>query len=212
MPTFQPSKPQATDILSVSQADIQGNFESSNTSFGVDHYAFDATSSNGFHKTVTTPDQVTDPTTVGLPPKFYAKSVLTTPKILQFSRIGNDGVPTPLTTFNISGTIVPNGFANLIDMAGAAADTMIRCAIVIRTTAGAPSMYNFGEFIFSFTGAGFQSQANPAPANAVIPALIATPGGAQFVIFSSSGTTLQVVNNTGATISYNATISFIRIL
>jgi len=45
--------PLPTDVLSVSQQDIRGNFSQANTSFGVDHYAFnDITAQNGIHKQV----------------------------------------------------------------------------------------------------------------------------------------------------------------
>lgn len=39
--SFDSTKPQATDLLSQSQADLQTNFSQSNTIFGVDHVNFD---------------------------------------------------------------------------------------------------------------------------------------------------------------------------
>lgn len=61
---YQPSKPLPTDNLSVSQGDLQGNFSSANTEYGINHFAFDNLSANhGKHKQVTLP-QLTIPATV----------------------------------------------------------------------------------------------------------------------------------------------------
>lgn len=47
---YQPNIPNPTDLLSDSQGDIKTNFQSSNTSFGLNHFAFDAVSDSGKHK------------------------------------------------------------------------------------------------------------------------------------------------------------------
>ncbi len=51
--TFQPNKPQATDLLSQSWKDLQDNFSQSNIAMGIDHIAFDGGASKGEHKKVT---------------------------------------------------------------------------------------------------------------------------------------------------------------
>lgn len=57
--TYNPSIPQGTDNISVSQAQILGNFGQLNSQFGIDHTAFNTGSGNGngFHKKVTWLDQ-----------------------------------------------------------------------------------------------------------------------------------------------------------
>ena len=55
--SFQPSVPQATDLISVSQLDLLNNNTQANTIFAVDHVAFDALSNNGKHNMTTMLDQ-----------------------------------------------------------------------------------------------------------------------------------------------------------
>lgn len=53
---YNPSIPNANDLLSVSQGQLKDNFTSANTTFGIDHYTFnDVTANIGFHKQVTLP-------------------------------------------------------------------------------------------------------------------------------------------------------------
>lgn len=62
---YNASVPQPTDNLSDSQNDILNNFSSANTSFGINHFAFDnATANNGKHNFVEMPVRGTAP--VGL--------------------------------------------------------------------------------------------------------------------------------------------------
>lgn len=212
--TYILDEPVASDRLSVSQPKLKGNTNQSNNSFGINHYAFsDGTANNGKHKVIQTPDQVTDPATSANEPVIYAKSVFTSPKVLQFSKLGGIGAGfngSPLTTFNVAGS-VPNGAAtaDLIDVAGAADNTMLRVAIRI-TGAG---LYNFNEFIFSYNGTTFQSQASPAPSNATVPVKIYDGGGAVGVYLTASGSILRIQNmSLFNPVAYYATISFIRIL
>jgi hypothetical protein len=60
MTVYNPSIPQASDLISNSQSQILANFGQLNTQFGVDHSAFEAGGSNGtgFHKQVTFPAAV----------------------------------------------------------------------------------------------------------------------------------------------------------
>lgn len=53
MATYNPSIPNAGDLLSTSQQNIKDNFTKANSSFGTDHYAFnDGTANNGRHKDI----------------------------------------------------------------------------------------------------------------------------------------------------------------
>lgn len=62
--TYNANIPQGTDNISVSQAQLLGNFGQLNSQFGIDHTAFNTGSGNGdgFHKKVTLPGNVTPPT------------------------------------------------------------------------------------------------------------------------------------------------------
>lgn len=65
--TYNPSIPQATDLISNSQAQILANFSQLNTQFGVDHVAFNTGSGNGdgTHKHITFDNAPTEPTVSG---------------------------------------------------------------------------------------------------------------------------------------------------
>lgn len=53
MPTYQPNIPTGSVPFNQDYANVQGNFQVANTSFGTDHYAFsDATVNNGYHKVI----------------------------------------------------------------------------------------------------------------------------------------------------------------
>jgi len=61
---FKPTKPAAPDDLDVSQGDIQGNFQTSNTVMAVNHFEFDITTGQeGMHKKVDLPILAAPPTT-----------------------------------------------------------------------------------------------------------------------------------------------------
>lgn len=61
--TFNANIPQATDLISASQSQIQTNFSQSNTVFGVDHTAFDVVTNQGKHKKSTYVEQLANPAT-----------------------------------------------------------------------------------------------------------------------------------------------------
>lgn len=75
--TYNPSIPQSTDLISVSQGQILTNFGQLNTVFAVDHYAFnDSTAGNrGLHKTVSFPAVASDPSLSGAASQVYTKAV-----------------------------------------------------------------------------------------------------------------------------------------
>ena len=96
---FNKDIPQPNDQLSASQPTLLSNNQDLDTSFGVDHYVFsDATSNNGKHREVTSPNIAIPTTTVE--PKIYGYEKTANVGVLQFSRGVNDAVPTPLTTIN----------------------------------------------------------------------------------------------------------------
>ncbi len=73
--TYNPAIPQPNDLLSDSQGDILQNFSSANTSFGINHYAFDnATVNNGKHKFVGMPVLAAAPTTAAGEGALYFKT------------------------------------------------------------------------------------------------------------------------------------------
>lgn len=55
MTSYNPNIPQATDFLADSQLDIKNNFNQANTTFGVNHIAFNVAPDNGLHKWVQMP-------------------------------------------------------------------------------------------------------------------------------------------------------------
>lgn len=124
--SFNPNIPQANDDLSDSQGDLLLNFQTSNASFGVDHYPFaDLTANNGFHNKVTTPAFIDSPPS-GLPPvtaaaipKFYAYEEPTSNVgVIQYSRGPSNAVPSPVTHLQSTATpiiIAPAGTTNVLD-------------------------------------------------------------------------------------------------
>lgn len=120
---YQPTKPQPNDNLDVSVTDIQQNFLTANTVMGIDHYPFDnVTANKGFHKTVTSPDQTTEPTTT-LEPKIYGLQQTVPLGVIQYSKLPNDGVPTPLTNLQSPAAAIvlgPLATTNILDCTGLA--------------------------------------------------------------------------------------------
>lgn len=115
---FKPNIPQPNDVLSDSQGDLLTNNQDLNTSFSVDHYAFDdVTANNGKHNQLTTPiiSGGTQPTTASDEPKFFAFQPTTTvaspsvlrPSVLQYSRAGSDAIASPLTTIQSTVAAIP---------------------------------------------------------------------------------------------------------
>lgn len=67
--SYIPGIPNANDLISSSQSQIQTNFTQLNTQFAIDHVAFDAGANNGKHKQITlenvaAPGAQTDPQSV----------------------------------------------------------------------------------------------------------------------------------------------------
>ncbi len=111
--------PQANQNLSVSQPQIQSNFLQQNTSFSVDHYGFDAVTSNGFHKHVTTPNQASIPS-ASVNPEFFGYTVGNIP-VIQYSLGFDQAVITPVTNLQsgISAIVLAAlGTTNVLDFTG----------------------------------------------------------------------------------------------
>jgi|APGre2960657404_1045060.scaffolds.fasta_scaffold00118_37 hypothetical protein len=76
MSGYTPNIPAASDRPSQSQAQILSNFQTLNSTYGVDHYDFTtATTNQGKHQKVTFPAQAGDPTTIANELALYAKNV-----------------------------------------------------------------------------------------------------------------------------------------
>lgn len=73
--TFNANIPQATDLISQSQSQIQTNFSQANTAMAVDHVAFDVLTNQGFHKKVTFQAVIADPGQVTPISSLYIKTV-----------------------------------------------------------------------------------------------------------------------------------------
>lgn len=71
---YYPLIPTASQDLEVSQPLIQGNFAQANTSFGVDHVAFDVATNNGKHEKVTLVEQ-SNPTALADEVILFCKEV-----------------------------------------------------------------------------------------------------------------------------------------
>lgn len=102
--TFNPTKPQANDLLSVSQSDLQTNFNQSNTIMGVNHINFDNSiypgavpGDRGKHvQVVMKVPTVTPPITAAAEGALYIANTGAAREQLRYRRESN-GVVCPLT-------------------------------------------------------------------------------------------------------------------
>ncbi len=200
MPVYQPGIPTGTVNLDVDYLNLQGNFQQANIVYGQDHYPFDnATPNQGFHNLVTTPPVVNNPPDA-LPPatpvgicRFYAYQKYAAMGILQWSRGPNNALPTPLT--NIYGgpvSIASLASANIMDFVGFTRVTCILSAFNDSATSnknGVDAYVVYSQGTFNVT--------------------TGTPGS---LSAGSSGTVLQLKNNTGGTLgSVYWALQFIRV-
>ncbi len=127
MTTYQPNIPTGLVNLDTDYANIQGNFQQLDTTFGIDHYTYsNATANNGFHNKVTTPPFIDNPPT-GLPPVTAANPILyafqqyAAVGVLEYSRGPSNAIPTPITSLH-SGTapivLAPGASTNVLDFTG----------------------------------------------------------------------------------------------
>lgn len=76
MSGYTPNIPASSDRPSQSQGQILNNFQTLESTYGIDHYPFtDATVNQGKHKKVTFPAQASDPTTLAGELALFAKNV-----------------------------------------------------------------------------------------------------------------------------------------
>lgn len=169
------NEPVATDDLDVSQPKLAGNTNSSDDSFGIDHYKFsDLTTNNGFHNKVTTPAFVDTPPT-GLPPVtttnpvFYSFQQTAPMGVLQYSRGPSNAVPTPLTCLQGPAggiTILPSGGTiNIMDFTGIPRIALFEiyyCSDNTTNTVG-------GRFLYNFIAPNINVKLEGSSSNLVIP-------------------------------------------
>jgi hypothetical protein len=96
MSTYNPSIPQPTDLLSVSQGQFLVNFGQLNTQFGIDHVSFNTGSANGdgHHKQVTFDVNPSAPTLTGTMSCMYPISDTNS---IQQMTWGNSTITTQMT-------------------------------------------------------------------------------------------------------------------
>jgi len=186
---YLPNVPQPTDNLSDSQNDLLNNFQGANTSFGINHYSFaNATADNGKHFVVQTPIiPGGHPTTAANEPKLYA---MTTGIIgvLQYSRMGSDRVPTPITL--IQSTSAPIGMISgtsidIIDLAGVT-QAILKCyAVDILGLVNTQAALKRSEYDVFYDGVNF----NNANINS-FTGFIFTGSGTKVVLQNATGTNL----------------------
>ena len=116
---YDKDKPASTDVLSSSQADIQGNFDAANTSFGINHTSFATGGTlDGYHKYIQFDNDYTGASTPAAPTGDTSDLFATK------ANIGNGSSPLPvfrnstgvgylmpmacLCTFAVDGTIDAN--------------------------------------------------------------------------------------------------------
>lgn len=81
--TYNPSIPNATDLISTSQGEIKTNFTQLDTQFGIDHINFKngGVNGTGFHKKVTFSGVIADPGQTAPISTLYTKLVSGTPQL-----------------------------------------------------------------------------------------------------------------------------------
>lgn len=184
-------QPIATDDLDISQPFLLDNTNSSDDSFGVDHYKFsNLTANNGFHNEVTTPVYVASPPT-GLPPltpaglaRIYGFQQTAPLGVLQYSRGPVNAQPTPITSLHstiAASTILANTSITLLDFTGVTSAFFTVFAANMTATssfkASAHVIWNGTSFfitpiitstLFTFAGSGnnFQLTNNSPGSNA----------------------------------------------
>lgn len=195
MSLFLPSIPQASDNLDFSQGQLLSNNSGLDTVFGVDHYKFsDASSSKGFHNTVTTPLIVgsAHPATTANP-IFYAMQDYSAIGLLQYSRGPTSAVPSPLTYLQSPATpiaLASLGTTNLINFAGM---TSAMCVGYAQDVTGGQ---NPSACLISWNGTVISFK---------------TLGTINTLQFGASGSTLIITNASGGNISLNWSLQFLRI-
>lgn len=116
---YNPDIPQPTDDLSLSQGDILRNFQSLNTLYGVDHVPLTNRSQDqGSHNHVTFVRQDSAPSTDEHRPKMYALRPDSNFRSLQYSRLGDDAYPSPVSPIQAASpfSLAANSNTNVLDL------------------------------------------------------------------------------------------------
>jgi len=137
---FIANRPIASEKLSASQPMLQGNNQSLDSVFGIDHYQFsNATANSGFHKKVTTVNQGSHASTT-VNPVLYSAEDTANIGVIQYSRGPSDAVPTPVTSIQSPSTpfsLAASTSSDVLDFTG--------------TTIA------FGEFFYSYKRTSYAS-------------------------------------------------------
>ena len=124
--TYLPSIPSGADIPSMSQSQIQTNFQQLENVFGADHYAWDyaTTLLRGLHQQVTLPQLAAAPATTSTQLAVYTKSDGTSPQLfvrrkssgteIQMTAAQNPVVANPGYTFLPGGLLVQWGNLSIV--------------------------------------------------------------------------------------------------
>lgn len=190
--------PNPGDLLSVSQGDIKNNFSQANTSFGIDHYAFDNTSpNNGFHNKVTTPVYIASPPT-GLPPvtignpTLYGFQQTTNLGAIQYSRGPNNAIPTPITRKYSQATAITLSNNSTTDVFDFTSLTRAMVQLFAANFSGSGPILNI---LVVWTGTGFIYQTSTSTLSA-----------------TNTGNILQLKNVSGGSLSQIYwTVEFLRL-
>lgn len=123
--TYNPNIPQANDLISQSQAQIQTNFSQADTIFDTNHYTFDnsTVANRGKHRFSSYVEQGADPVTAANEIAIYSKDLAGVSQlymrresagtVIQMS-VGNPVVGNPGSTFLPGGIIMKWGFKNIL--------------------------------------------------------------------------------------------------
>lgn len=182
---YDPTVPTGRVDLDTDYKNLQNNFAQLDTSFAVNHYAFsNQTANNGFHNRVTTPLVVggVHPATAANVPDFYAMKDGTNAETIQYSRGGNNAVPSPVTSIQSPAApinLLNNGTTNIYDFTGitlAIAEFWAICTGTFVVGGGSTT-----KFIF-WNGAAF---------------LLGNQAGSALVLQQAPGNILQLLNSSG---------------
>lgn len=170
--TFNAAIPQATDLISNSQSQIQTNFSQSNTAFGIDHTAFDVVSNQGKHKKSTYVEQGADPATLADEMALYSKDLAGVTTL--YLRKENNGTvvqisgqdPTSATSGSsfLPGGIVIKWGTFSIGGSGTATPTFAtafpnNCFVVVPAVidSGSPTVADSAVYAYNYTVNGFSA-------------------------------------------------------
>lgn len=142
--TYNPTIPQANDLISQSQGQIQTNFSQADTIFDANHYTFDnATVANrGKHRYSSYVEQGSDPATAAGDVAIYSKDSGTRPVL--FFREESNGAVNRLTGGGITAAAWCQFNGSTLTI-----NAQYNIASIIRTGGGAPA----GDYTLTFTSA-----------------------------------------------------------